>query len=515
MIKFWTCFLISFGATLCFSQRNLLNELVTVHYEQVVLEDALIDISQKYKFSFAYSKDMVSLDQPISILAKSQPLHLVLDDLFKIAAIQYTQIGDQIVLKFDKSEFKLISQKKKRKTQRKKTEKVTIIRKAKRVNKKVIVPVHIVGTRLKEISFVPKVIYVSDKLILPKVKPLKFETSPSIEELQDKDAKIVVAFTPTISSDRIINTDSVVNLSLNIIAGSVPNVEGAQIGTISNRIEGDLSGVQVALGVNTVGNDMMGTQVSLFRNHVKGRGYGAQITLGSNKIENINGAQIALFNNRSIHDADLQIAIFRNKAENSNLQIGLLNRSKKNAKFQIGLINSCDSISGLSIGLLNFVRHGNNYFEYAYSYGLKHNFSLKFGGYKLYNILKYSIDKNKKILGVGYGLGNAIKLSPYWSIDLELIGQYLLREGQNLTELNLLNSLNLDLDLKLFSRMHLFGGFRLNTTILETKLENQVDYKYEIAPEKIIFSDKIGAYDKYDLKAWFDTQFGIRFYLTT
>lgn len=515
MIKIWSCFLICLSTTFCLAQRELLDELVTVNYNNIVLEAALLDISEKYDFSFAYSKDMVSLDTKISIHAETQPLGTILDEFFQNTAIKYTQIGNQIVLKFDQTEFGLISQRRKRKKRKRKNEKITIIRKIERANEKIDVPPSMEGLPMKRIVFVPRVIYVDEKLKLPKVVPMKLDTRPSIEELQDKDAKVVVAITPTISSDRIFQTDSVVNLSLNLISGSVSNVEGAQIGTFSNRIEGDLKGVQVGLGINRVGNDMLGTQISLIRNSTKGKGYGAQLTLGVNRIENINGAQIALLSNKASKDANIQIAVLRNKAENTNLQIGLFNRSKEKANIQIGLINRCDTISGVGIALFNFVRHGNNYFEYSLSPVLKHNFALKFGGHRLYNILKHSRDKEKGIRTFGYGMGNTRKLSEYWRIDLELIGQYLLKEGNNDLELNLLNNLNLNMDLKMFSWAHLFGGLRLNTTILETKIENTEEYKYKIAPKNIIFSDKIGKINQYDVKSWLDYQFGIRFYMSS
>ncbi len=515
MIKIWSCFLICLSTTFCLAQRELLDELVTVNYNDIVLEAALLDISEKYDFSFAYSKDMVSLDKKISIQAETQPLGSILDEIFQNTAIKYTQIGKQIVLKFDQTEFGLISQRRKKKKRKRKKEKITIIRKVERVNKKVDVPPLMKGMPMNRISFVPRVIYVDEKLKLPKVIPMKYDTRPSLEELQDKDAKIVVALTPMISTDRIIQTDSIVNLSFNLISGSVPNVEGAQIGTISNRIEGDLKGVQIGLGINRVGKDMLGTQISLIRNSTKGEGYGAQITLGTNKIDNINGAQIAILSNKSNKKANIQISILRNKAKNTNLQIGLFNRSKEKANIQIGLINRCDTISGVGIALLNFVRHGNNYFEYSHAPVLKHNFALKFGGHRLYNILKYSRDKDKAIRALGYGMGNTRKLSDSWKIDLEIIGQYLFKEGNNDLELNLINNLNLNMDLKMFSWAHLFSGIRLNTTILETKIENTEEYKYKIAPERIIFSNKIGKNNQYDVKSWLDYQFGIRFYFSS
>ena len=84
---------------------HLLQQQITVNYQNVTLSYILHDLSDRYRIKFAYLNNEISEKQTFSIQANRQPLGRVLDELFQDTNLAYEVVNGQIVLKrrIDKS----------------------------------------------------------------------------------------------------------------------------------------------------------------------------------------------------------------------------------------------------------------------------------------------------------------------------------------------------------------------------------------------------------------------------
>lgn len=100
MYKFILCMCIGclFFTNSSFAQIKLLEQKVSVDKKAATIQDVLTHLSIKYNINFSYSKDLVSLQQKVTVKATELPLSEVLDNLFRDKGIQYILIGNQIAL---------------------------------------------------------------------------------------------------------------------------------------------------------------------------------------------------------------------------------------------------------------------------------------------------------------------------------------------------------------------------------------------------------------------------------
>jgi hypothetical protein len=78
--------------------QELLNKQVHVNFTQVTLREALNQIERSAKVKFAYSKDVIQVNQTISLDIRSGTLSVVLDKLLSPLAISFMATSDQILL---------------------------------------------------------------------------------------------------------------------------------------------------------------------------------------------------------------------------------------------------------------------------------------------------------------------------------------------------------------------------------------------------------------------------------
>ena len=81
------------------AQPDLLQQPVTVNYQDVTLPYILRDLRDQYQIKFAYSNNEISEDQTFSIQANRQPLRNVLDELLQETGLSYRVVNGQVVLK--------------------------------------------------------------------------------------------------------------------------------------------------------------------------------------------------------------------------------------------------------------------------------------------------------------------------------------------------------------------------------------------------------------------------------
>ena len=81
------------------AQTAEMERVVTFEYRNVQLGDVLSDISNSYDVYFAYSNDYIPLAKRVNLSVRKTPLSDALDQLFDGLPVEYTSIGNQIVLK--------------------------------------------------------------------------------------------------------------------------------------------------------------------------------------------------------------------------------------------------------------------------------------------------------------------------------------------------------------------------------------------------------------------------------
>lgn len=80
------------------SAQAVLNRIVSISMDDARLSSALKQVEKDADIKFVYSRNVVNIDQKISIQAKDQKLGMVLDELFNSNGISYEAFDNRIVL---------------------------------------------------------------------------------------------------------------------------------------------------------------------------------------------------------------------------------------------------------------------------------------------------------------------------------------------------------------------------------------------------------------------------------
>ena len=78
--------------------QAVLNRIVSISMDDARLSSALKQVEKDANIKFVYSRNVVNIDQKISIQAKDQKLGMVLDELFNSNGISYEAFDNRIVL---------------------------------------------------------------------------------------------------------------------------------------------------------------------------------------------------------------------------------------------------------------------------------------------------------------------------------------------------------------------------------------------------------------------------------
>ncbi len=202
----------------------------------------------------------------------------------------------------------------------------------------------------------------------------------------------------TLGSTQIFQGAGIVNFTMGTsnliqaagIANYAHEIQGAQLGGITNFALKNVQGIQIA-GIVNAGKSVKG----------------AQIAGVVNATEKIEGVQIA----------------------------GIVNVARKVNGIQLGVINVADSISsGVPIGVVSFVRNGFNEFEIGFSEGFNTYGAFKLGVHKFYNIFSIGTQfLNNFRWGLGYGIGTHLANTEKYKMNLEVIS-YHINEGSSWTK---------------------------------------------------------------------------------
>jgi hypothetical protein len=200
------------------------------------------------------------------------------------------------------------------------------------------------------------------------------------------------------------------HFSLNMLSGTVRNINGVELGSIYNQNEGNMTGLQASGILNITKGTVRGYQT-------------AGIT---NITGDVIGIQHAGINNIAKNVMGIQNSGIVNMAEKVNgFQItGIYNQTKVLKGLQIGLINKADTVEkGGGIGLLNFYKVG-GYREVEISAADYQNIgiSYKSGTKSIYSIFNIGYNYNPtSLLSCGFGLGTIKELNKNWYFKPEIM----------------------------------------------------------------------------------------------
>ncbi|MGB4774350.1 MAG: TonB-dependent receptor, partial [Daejeonella sp.] len=85
--------------SIIYAQQDLLDRQASVNYNQVKLEDVLIDLQKRYDLKFTYANDQLFLERKVSLFAENQTISEILNKLFTPLQIEYHLINNNIILK--------------------------------------------------------------------------------------------------------------------------------------------------------------------------------------------------------------------------------------------------------------------------------------------------------------------------------------------------------------------------------------------------------------------------------
>ena len=514
------------------AQPDQLNMIVSVRYDNVLLGEALKDLSDEYQINFSYSRRYIPLETSVYCNVSKEPLYVALDEMFDNVAVSYTQIGKQIVLRVDKD--KRIGQLEKELEDQYNPaiyDEIVVIQES--VVESAPSPV---------MPSVPEQIDLENEMIAGVDVPfdLSYKTPVSAVQLnqphpsyessytttQLRELKASFTIVPKVSAHINKSENGPTNTSVNILFGKTENVVGLEIGlfvnVVTNDVEGvqyggaynfvrdDVEGLQMSGMVNVIGDDLKGVQiggifnriggdvdgVSILKKGKKSNSSGFQLAGIANRINgNLNGWQVAGITNKVGQDSKgVQLAGVCNKADgDANIQVSsICNRAGYVKKMQMGFINICDSIAdgGTSIGLINIVKGGRNSYnrlEVSGGMALHANAALKFGGRRFYNQIKTGMrfTNGHNTWALGYGLGTTLRMNPEAHFNFEFSAMHI-NEGEAWTNtLNMLNVIQITYDHRITEKASFFVGPSFNFMTSERKNAEGVLIGSEIAPYSI------------------------------
>jgi hypothetical protein len=296
-----------------------------------------------------------------------------------------------------------------------------------------------------------------------------------------------LSLVPYIGSNGRLSSAVSNDYSVNIISGVSRSVHKLEIGGALNLVRENMTGIQMAGFGNVVGKSQTGLQLAGFANANFGSSTGvlsagfANLTFGKSDglqmagfanttLGTFAGTQMAGFANVSLQKTKaVQLAGFANIAKDtlSGVQIAPFNKANymKNG-LQLGVVNILNEAENvLPIGVFSFVRKG-GYRRLELSaneIGLV-EVAFKTGVRSFYNILTAQYNPRSNSIaryGIGYGIGSSAKILKRLNTDANFVVSQLAPSDWNFdtnTQYSQMANLNLNIELKLGTRLALFGG---------------------------------------------------------
>lgn len=245
------------------------------------------------------------------------------------------------------------------------------------------------------------------------------------------------------------------------VYNNAANVAGVQATGAVSWARQELNGVQ-ASGVFNSAYSGKGAQFSGFANWVDSTFEGFQAAGAINHNEQLDGVQCAGLLNYTQEQTDgVQIAGGINitrKILNGTQIGGLFNYARIVNGTQLGLINIADTSSGLSLGLINIILKGKHSIDVTTTEWQPYSIAYKSGNDRLYNIFQVggNLKDREKMLSIGYGIGNAIRLGSKTALVQEATFNTIYAGNWN--DQNLMGRYQLMFQYQLHPKLKMYGG---------------------------------------------------------
>lgn len=298
----------------------------------------------------------------------------------------------------------------------------------------------------------------------------------------------------------------------NVVGGSSNGFQGAGF---FNIVRKDVQGLQVAGFTNIATDSALALQIAGFNNICKGTMHGGQVAGFNNLcIGDLSGGQVSGFTNSIKGNlTGMQLAGFSNVVTDTveGYQVsGFFNSAKHVKGGQIGFINVTESMEdGIPIGFFSFVKKGYRRFALGTNEVFLGTAQFKTGAQAFHNIFSFGINPigNNFAMGYGYGLGTGFDFGKKWSVDFNGVVHHILENRVWENRLNLLSTLNLQLEYSLTEHLGVYGGPNLNFHVSDRyDYSGDGPYSTSVPPSWTFLSEN----DNYtDYKMWFGFTAGI------
>ena len=395
--------------------QNVLGIKISVSFNDITVEEALVEIEQKGGFTFSYNTSKVPVNKKLAYTARNETIRDILDDILDDKYTFMIRGSFVIILPDNRSAFKSslqITGVVRDKNTNEKIEKVTVYEVGSLrsdltdtnggYDLNVKSSADIVGLAVSAENYNDTIIYLSkleakelnialtrsldtaESSTLQKVDSASF-TRFFVDDQSTQHLKNVslyenrlgqVSFVPGIGTNRKFSGLISNDISLNAIAGYSYGVNAVELGGVmnftrkyargfqaagvGNMVGGTVSGVQLAGVFNYNHDSTNGVQLSGIFNIVNGGFSGVQGSgIFNTNIGSMNGLQMAGIYNVAFGDVHgLQMAGIMNISQDvkKGHQIaGVFNRARNINGLQLsGVFNIAKNVKGVQIGIINF-----------------------------------------------------------------------------------------------------------------------------------------------------------------
>lgn len=552
---------------------QVLEKKVTIHFQNITLDQALKKIKATYGVNFSFSPDQIDLNQKVSLNVSNISLNDALKQLFAPTPITYRAVGNQIVLKKGKVATTMSNSGTKSVYAAKPTGTDTTAKKIalkdttenKQLTletKPLVVTAPDTSQAIKELDInytkgltdlntsythkkdsVAAVSFANKTKLKQSWKAAKIALAAEYKQLKDS-ILLAKKNDPTDTSDIVYDEDLLIHdnfqftgvyplgthmessglyrndLSLNTLVGYNGAVSGFEFGCLGNIVRKEVHGVQLAGVFNTAGEYVRGAQVACITNVSCQEVIGGQVAGIVNVAGGaISGTQIAGVVNVGTEQMDgVQISGVVNQHNGTIYggQIGLVNNARKVSGFQLGIINISDTIKGVPIGLLSISKNGYGRVEGYYSETTQANILIKTGVKSFYNIFQFGSNFNPNNYyrwTFGYGFGSTIQMSKRSTISFDLLAMHINENEAFTSKVNEQGQLRIMLGVNLSKRVSLFVGPTFNTSFSEfTNADGTIGSKM-IPKGSVVYEHNITGNDGkvFYNPYWLGINAGIRF----
>lgn len=356
------------------------------------LEKVLIDLEEAYAVRFAYSRDYLPMQDPVSLTVGSATLEEVLPLLLDDRDILYRKSGNQVLLRVRSREIQKLAQRgppqrvpqqspiyadprreellaQKRKIWR---QQIPVIQQRASGASMVRSPVK---KTLDSLDYRRALLlqrgHTLDAIALTVLAPVPLQLEkpasrtdsevsasalslPYDTDALNNDRLAQISLLPYLGTNLLRSPSTINRVSLNLVWGTNGGVNGMEVGGLGNNILGNVQGIQVAGWLNTVSDNVVGSQIAGLANMVGGTAQGVQLAGLFNASGPADAVQMAgLFNTVNGDFLGIQVAGLFNVvgSDAQGMQFSpLFNVAAGNGRHQIaGFFNRAQDVSGVQI----------------------------------------------------------------------------------------------------------------------------------------------------------------------